>query len=486
MKRNKIPQNQVNGDAVTTKRATLQAYKQLVGTIAGRLDLASRMGQSFGGERDLYASLGYPKHLTFEDFFTQYTRQDAAGAIINRPINATWRGSLSLLESKDDKETELEKAWKQLNKTLKLKNKFIRLDKLASIGEFAVLLMGFSDVKGADEWIKPVDAKKGLKLLYVKPFAQNHAVISTWEKDPTNPRYGLPSVYELTFAEPGEPEETFSVKVHHSRVLHVTTELLEDEVYGVPSLQRVYNRLKDLEKLTGGSAEMFWRGARPGYQSIVKDDYNMGEEEEEELSKQIAEYEHHLRRILKLQGAELKELASQVSDPGSHIDVQIQMISMITGIPKRILVGSERGELASSQDQDTWKEIIQVRREEYAEPKIIFPFVDRCIEYKILPPSTDEYSVDWVDLFVVSDKDKAETGRARASAIKEYLTHPEAEVLIPAEAFLEHLLGLGEEQINTIMEMREAALKEMEDFELEGDELEQERREEGEGEEQTE
>ena len=450
--------------------------------IKNRALLAARMGMSFGNKRDLYEQLGYKRELGYKDYILQYSRHDMAKAIINRPVKATWRGDVNLLESKDDKETTLEKEWKALERDLKLKSTFVRVDKLASLGEFALILLGFNDINDRNGWREPV--KKGIrggrKLLYAKPISQAQAEIKTWEDDPGNPRYGKPLIYEITLSVPGHKGETYTLFVHYSRVVHVTIELLQDEILGEPVLKSVFNRLTDLEKLVGGSAEMFWKGARPGYDASVLPEYNMGEEEEQKLQTQIDEYEHGLRRMLHTQGVDIKALEMQISDPASHVDIQVQMISAITGIPKRVLVGSERGELASSQDQETWKELIQERREEHAEPNIIIPFVDYMIEMGVLPKPAKEhdYTVAWSDLFAPSEKERSEIGKTKAEALARYASALGAEDIIPAEAFMEFFLGLDQEQINLIKEIREQAmLDEERDFENrpdDGEEFEEE------------
>jgi hypothetical protein len=149
----------------------------------------------------------------------------------------------------------------------------------------------------------------------------------------------------------------------------------------------------------------------------------------------------------------LSALAPQVSDPKNHVDVQLMMISAVTGIPKRILSGSERGELASSQDAAEWIAFVQGRREEFAEPHIIRPFVDCMIEYGILPKPEKEYVIEWADLFSVSEKDKVEIGRIRATALREYFVNPIAPEVVPPEAFMEFFLGLTQSQIDLITEM---------------------------------
>lgn len=434
------------------------ARLQALSVLLSRARLMARLGQHYDGDRDLYEALGYPLTLTYDHYAAKYERQDIAKAIINRPINATWRGKFNLLESDDDEDTPLEKAWNELYKRLKLKSKFVRLDKLSCLGKYGILLLGLDDVKSTLDFSKPVNSGKR-KLLYIKPYAEEDANILEWEKNTNSKRYGLPSIYQVSISNPGSDTST-SIRMHHSRVIHVAGELLKSETEGVPVLKAVFNRLMDIEKLTGGSAEMFWRGARPGYQGKTDPEYQMTPTMEDDLQNQIDEYEHNLRRILINEGIDLKALAMQVADPRPHIDVQIEMISAVTGIPKRILTGSERGELASTEDKGNWLDLIQSRREEHAEPNIIEPFVDRCIEYGVLPPAREEYSVTWPDLYAQSEKDKAETGKTRSTSIKEYTMSPMAEAIMPPEAFLKYCLGFDDKTVELIQEMREAAIRE--------------------------
>jgi len=207
--------------------------------------------------------------------------------------------------------------------------------------------------------------------------------------------------------------------------------------------------------LVGGDAEMFWRGARPGYAGSLEKDYQMTDTTMSDLQDQIDEYEHNLRRILVNEGVNLESLAQQIADPKNHVDIQIQMISAVTGIPKRILTGSERGELSSEQDTGEWLAYVQGRREEYAEPRIIRPFIDRCIELKILPQSKSGYTVQWDDLFSISKKDKAEINRINSEALKAYFSQPLATEMFPFDAFLEYVMGMSPEQIDRINTLRE-------------------------------
>ena len=433
----------------------LSRLQVLNSMVVGRMNLAAQLGQQYGTDRDIYEALGYKIAITYKDYMARYIRQDIAKAIIDKPVNATWQGGFTITESDDDEETALEKAWEELDKSIQTLNRFVRLDKLSGIGSYGVLLLGFDDVSNQEQWAQPVQGAVALK--YIKPLGMESAVISTWDSKTTSPRYGMPSSYGVTIQGP-DNSTSREIKVHYTRMLHVVEGNLESEIEGTPRLQAVFNRLMDLEKIVGGDAEMFWRGARPGYQGVVKEDYQMTSEAKADLIDQIDEYEHNLRRMLINDGVEMKALAQQIADPKNHVDIQIQMIAAVTTIPKRMLTGSERGELSSAEDKGEWLTRVQARRESYAEPKIVRPFVDRMIELKVLPPPKEKYNVEWEDLFSVSEKEKADIGRIRAAAFKDYMANPLAQDMIPPGAFTMFFLGFSKEEVEFIEEMR----KEME------------------------
>lgn len=430
---------------------TIKAYTEVL----NRLALASALGVQYGGDRNLYTALGYPTSISYTDYYSRFKRQDIAKAIINRPIASTWSGVVAVADP-DDKTDELKEAYEALDKQLKLKGKFIRADKLSSIGRYGCLLLGLSDVKSIDDMAAPIQRSKGLKLLYVTPLDEENAKIKTWDEDTASPRYGLPATYQITITTAETKSKVFVV--NYERVIHITGEKVIDEIYGTPVLEPVWNRLMDLEKLVGGSAEMFWRGARPGYAGKVKDDFVAPDDFKDIVEDQMKEYEHGLRRILINEGLDLNSLAQQIADPDKHVDIQIQMISAVTGIPKRILTGSERGELASSQDKEAWDSIITQRREEYAEMQIMKPFVDKMMMLGVLPQK-DAYVVEWTSLYETTDKDKVEVGRVRAEALRAYSQSPEAQMVIPPEAFYKYFLGLSDTQIDDVFTLLELQIK---------------------------
>ena len=430
--------------------------------IVERANIANRLGmKSYGGDRDIYQALGYKTNLYYQDYAERYFRQDIAKAIIDRPAKATWQGPIELQESSEGEATELEIAWIELDKRLGLKTKFSIVDRLSGIGGFGILFMGLDDVTSAEDFKKPVSTGKR-ELLYVKAYGEGSCRVNTLVTDTKNPRYGLPESYEIRISNSavgttGSSMASISSSltiVHYTRIIHITDDVLENEIVGSPRLEVVYNRLMDLEKLIGGDAEMFWRSARPGFQGKVDPEFTMTTEVKEALKEQIDEYEHNLRRMLVNEGVEYKALEQQVADPANHVDIQIQMISAVTGIPKRILTGTERGELSSAQDASEWRSYVQGRRDDHAEPHIVRPTIDFCIKYQILPkPINKEYKVNWSDLYAKSEAERVKIGMDRSTALKNYTSSPMAEAVIPPDAFMEFFLGLEDYQIELLKSM---------------------------------
>ena len=452
----------------------LSAYQSIMST---RMNLAQSMfGSQYNGDRNIFEALGYPTEtIGYSTFESKYKRTDIAKAIIDRPADATWRGQVEIYNPEDKDNETLKKAWEKIYYEFNLKQKFLRVDKMANLGRYAILYLGFNGVT-AEQLIEPV--KKGAKLLYVTPYSEENAQIDSYVEDTSDKRYGLPDIYQLK-TEIGEKIQ--QIKVHHSRVIHITGQVFDNDVFGIPILESIYNRLLDLEKLVGGGAEVFWRNARPGITGKVTPDFNAPNDLKDILDDQMKEYEHGLRRFLIAEGVDMTPLTASIGDPASNVEVQIQMISAVTGIPKRILVGSERGELSSSQDKDSWIELITTRREEFAELQILYPFIDKMMELGILPQSKT-YSALWYSLYEVSNKDKADIGKVRTEALSSYNANPMTAEMMPPQMFFKHFLGLSDEQIEEINQYQDEYMQEIErQDKQEQEEIEREFKQDGSG-----
>jgi hypothetical protein len=466
-------ENETKAEMAVNERAVLA----ILGALGDRLTFAGRAGLSYGGKRDIYEALGYPKTLQFIDYYSIFRRQDIAKRIITIKPDVAWRYKPEITEiGSDNNDTAFEVKWQEIATRLNIFHYLHKVDTLARIGEFGVLFLGFKDVNGPEQ-----EVTRATDLLYINCFHQGAVKIERYEEDTKKPRYGLPLMYEITL----ELENGRSIKhkVHYSRIIHVAEGAVEGETIGVPALEDVFNRLMNLELILGGSAEMFWRGGFPGMNFNALDGARI--EDADKLHQMIEEYLHGLKRYTATEGIEAKVLPPAVANPDTHIEKQLDMIACATGIPKRILIGSERGELASSQDERGFLASMEERRTNHVEARIVRPVIDRLIQVQLLPTPTEGYSVTWPPLVVLGEKDKADIAQIRATTLSTYANSLDAQQILPPDIFLEEIMGFDRDTIDRIEEEIEEEIEKDTEPEVE-DEAPEEKPEKDDGKEQDE
>lgn len=380
-----------------------------------RNSLARLAAVAFNGLRDFYATFGYNKTLQYEDMLFKYMRQDIAARIVDAPASALWGNPPEITTGND----EFDKTWINLTKKHDLWMHLEQVDKLAGMGEFAVLLLGFGD----QNIELPTDAQGKKDLIYLQPYSVNAAQINKLEERPTSPNYLRPSLYQISpFKDQMDtsiviPTAVTDFKVHSSRVLHVAENCLSNCIIGNPRLVRVYNVLDDVLKTVGGTAETFWLSGNRGMHFNLESDVELSPEDEKDLSDEIDEYQHQLRRVLRTRGVEVNSLGSDVPDPKNLFEVLISLISGATGIPKRILTGSEAGQLASEQDRNNWADRVEERRENFGEPIVLKPLIRKLAAAGILPEVPEEnIKIVWPDAFKLSPLERKQASAQTARA----------------------------------------------------------------------
>jgi len=436
----------LNSMELQEKQKLLYDLRVLTESVITRSDLASKLGRSFGTKRNLYDSIGYieDQNLTFAHYEGRFQRQDIARRIIMAPVKATWRKPPLVYEDEDPEvETEFEKKWNEIEKKFRIWSYFRRVDILSGIGQYAVLLIGVNDGQDiGSEVIKGTNRQ----LLFLQPYSESNAIIETWDTDVTSSRYALPLTYKLKMK--STTNTTFiDRKVHYSRLIHVAEDILENDVYATPRLKPIFNRLQDLETIVAGSAEMFWQGAFPGIILSLDADADPDTNTLADMNTEIKNYIHKLRRFMRLQGVTPHQLLPNIVDPTNHVMVQLKLIAGTVGIPLRILIGSERGELASSQDEENWNDRIDERRSDFGD-YLVRSFVDRLIYMGILPEV--EYRVDWPEVDSMKDEDRAKIADIRMRALASYVNAVGGEDIYPVNVFLEREMGLTPEEIREI------------------------------------
>lgn len=386
-----------------------------VTSLLARAQLAWRAGIQFGGARDLYKVFGYKYTPIHQDFLAKYIRQDIAQRVINAPVDAVWSDPPQLKLGENGKE------WKEWNDFVKSVDVFASLRKadiFAGLGMFSVLIIGFDDGRTLDQ---PVKKDRRNKVIYLQPYLEGSVQITKFEEDETNPRFGQPVEYEVTPGEVITARTSATTKlmlrkkftVHYSRVLHLADGTLENNVFGHSRLEPVYNILDDLLKVVGGSAETYWLTANRGMQVDVDKDMELNEDDADALSDEIEEYQHQLRRVIRTRGVKIANLGSDIADPKSEFSVLLSLLSATTGIPQRVLMGAEAGQLASQQDRANWAIQVNQRVANYAEPYVLKPFITLLSEANVFQIPANLF-INWPEPFKMHPLERAQTSAQMA------------------------------------------------------------------------
>lgn len=399
---------------------TQEQLHVMASALVTRGQFANQVGLQFGTTRDLYNVLGYARDITLQKYYQRYRRDGIASRIITALPQATWRNTPTVravgdLEGKE----EFTKKFAELDRKTSVFQTLARMDKLSGIGRYGVLLIGLRASGPLEDQVTTRRSRDVEDVMYYSTFMEESATIKTLGADPTKSTFGQPLSYQLKLFGvqnnseiPGSPTELRNV--HHSRTLHIAEGTEEDSIFGTPRLEAVYNYLDDLDKIIGGTGEAFWRVIDRGMQFDIDKDANMSDEDAATFTDEIEDYVHGLKRYIRTQGIKTTVLGSDAPDPTGAAVAVLGLIAGTTGIPQRVLTGSERGQLASNQDERNFNARARERQTLFAEPSILIPFVDRMIAYKVLPAVP--YEIIWPDLSTLTDKEKADVAARRAQA----------------------------------------------------------------------
>lgn len=401
--------------------------------------LASRLGVSFNGQRDIYDSAGYKKGLLFADYYGAYRRQDIARRVVRLGPDETWRLAPDVLDgtTSDDakQDSEFVRAWNRLAHGSKVGEKaetqqgllhyLNRVDCVSGIGRYGVLLLGVRDGKSLEEPLEKGSLHGPEDLLYTASFDEGGAQIPQMVTDINDERFGKPAFYNLwtatTTMDATSQSTALMRRVHWSRCIHVAENLENNDTFGTPRLEACWNRVFDLLKVMAGAGEAAWKLLDAGHIMTTKPGGKLPTREADltALEDQIEEFVHGLRRWLLAENLESTTMGGQMSDPTGLVMINVALIAAATGYPQRILFGSERGSLASTQDEVNLANVISTRQNNYAGPMLLRPLINRLIWAGILPmPNSGEFCFQWKPLFETKRLEGAQVADAAASAMQ--------------------------------------------------------------------
>lgn len=374
-----------------------------------RVSFFNRLGASgrqsalmFGSKRDIYDALGYPDTITLQNYRGMFERCGIAGRLVRVFPKAVWRGGAEIIEDDNpDTLTPFESAWQELNHRLRIWSIFQRAHILAKLGRYSVILLGAPGELQTELTRCTADDVKFLDC-----FSEEDATIQTVETNRLDPRFGRPEFYMLkrVAALTANASVTQNLgRCHYSRVFHVVDGALDSQIFARPYLEDIWNDLLDMLKVGGGGAEAFWKRADPGtkvkFDPLMPIDPDPAKEaaKMEAVRTSVEDFTHQLKRVIGIRGADVEHMEASVADFSKPSDAVLQRMCAAKGVPMRILMGSERGELASTQDRDNFGDQVKDIRDEFAAPQLARPFIERLIELGVLPSPSLPWIVKWPD-----------------------------------------------------------------------------------------
>ncbi len=309
----------------------------------------------FEARRDLYKALGYSRNISVQQLRYRYERGGMAKALVDIRPETTWSGRNRLtVDGNPNEELDL------TARNLRLWRIMQRADLFAEIvGYSGIIILG-------GPLSSPPSYVGGLAV-----WGADRLKINRIDDD------GTPMLYDLRL--PNGRSEI----VHGDRVIHIADGYLDSNLIGLPRLVPIWNRLDDLDKVLGAGAEGFWRGAFPGLHFNYEGEGDLNEEQLVKLRDQADAYEHDARRSLRTSDVSVTQLQTDVVDFSPQTEALVGQVAAACRVPQRVLMGSERAHLASTQDRIEWYERINERRYEYVEYDIVARTVARIVEIEL-------------------------------------------------------------------------------------------------------
>ena len=364
-----------------------------------------------------YRDFGYPEDVSFDLLFHVYTRNGIARAGVDKTVAKTWEDNPWLLErardSGDDTgETKVEKDIRERFADLRVWQHLAEADRRGLVGSYGGIILRFADSKTFEQPVERVPG--GLDgLVEVIPAWEGQLTVSQWDMDQTSETYGQPQLFQFNEANVGGArQQPRSFNVHPDRVLVWSR---DGTVHGRPFLEPGYNTLLDMEKIIGAGGEGFWKNAKsaPVLQvdkeaSIEAMAKAMGVEVSEiadKMNAQVEDWQKGFDKLLMLQGMTANTLGITLPSPEHFFAIALQSFAASIGCPLKILVGSQSGERASTEDADEWARTIMSRRTNQVIPNIM-ALVNRLERVGILPER--DWALDWTSLMDPSPNEMLE------------------------------------------------------------------------------
>lgn len=393
--------------------------RHLLANVATRSLQAMFPGFFFGAQKHNYAAdFGYPDQVTFELAFDAYCRNPLARAAVDKTVGKTWEDNPFLQEFQrdgteggDQGETQVEAAIRQRFGDLRVWQHLAECDRRGLVGAYSGLILRLADSQPFKAPVTRVPG--GLNgLVEVIPAWEGQLSVSQWDTDETSKTYGQPLMFQFSEGQVGTQQQPRTFEIHPDRVIIWSR---DGTLNGRSALEPGYNALLDMEKIRGGGGEGFWKNAKSGLSLQIDKDAKIADmaqamgvpvsEVVDKIDEQVEGFNKGFDKSLLLQGITATPMQVNLPSPEHFFAVAAQSFAASWSIPMKVLIGSQTGERASTEDSEEWAKVNMGRRKDTAIPGVM-ALVNRLERVGILPER--DWHLDWTSLLDPSPNEQLE------------------------------------------------------------------------------
>ena len=361
-----------------------------------------RSGTNDHGDQlhNVYCDFGYPNYLDFFNYWNMFRRFGIAARVVNLVPDLCWL--MPPLVTSPNKQFESE--FEMLVRKNKLWNRVKGLDKRQRVGRYAGLFVQVSDNKNPEE---PMTSLNGIgNIINLKPIYEGQLEVTQTEQDNRNPNYGNPTMYNYNSGATGNrnDEASTSYNIHPDRLIMAAEGADDGSIYGISTLENIFNDLIDLRKISGAGGEGFYQNTRNAPIINVKDSYKApSEKDKERIEEEINDFLSKWQKKFIAKGMEFQYPNISLDNPKEIYTNSLNNIAAGSGLPTAIIIGQQTGARAPEKDDDLLLNQMQSRRENFLD-ELVSDVIDWMIRYKALPAAP--YEIKWEDMLASSDSDK--------------------------------------------------------------------------------
>lgn len=378
-----------------------------------------------------YKDFGWPDAVTFAQTYAMYHRNGLARSAVEKTVLKTWQDDPEIWASDKPTESPEEAEIRQRFDDLQLWQALAEADRRAMVGGYAGVILRYAD---SQPFQAPVDRVPGgldglVEAIPAWGGEGAQLEVAEWETDEASPSYGKPRMFRFNEAAVGRNlNQVRQFMVHPDRVLIWSR---DGTVHNRSDLEPGYNDLMDAEKVKGAGGEGFYKAARGNPVLEADKDLDVRKMAEamgvqpaevaDAMNAQVEDFQKGFDKLLMVQGMTAKTLGVALPTGDTYFNAAVNSFAASMLIPVKILLGSQTGERASTEDANEWNLTNNARRVKRCKPRIR-DLLNRFERAGIIPER--DWTIHWADLTEASRDAKIERAAKMATINAQQATDP--------------------------------------------------------------